>query len=484
MRRRERRRTSPLYNELKGGEAQFLVDYHDYYRTPRGFHPRAVNSGNSWTITTPLSFMNMPILTYIKEISPRPILFIHGEKAHSRYFSETAYAAAAEPKELMIIQGANHVDLYDRVDVIPFDAIAALLRQEPEGPGMTDTSTYLAHAWAARRARAPLAPLDIPRRAPTPRDVRIEILYCGICHSDLHYTHDDWHDALPAVYPAVPGHEIVGRVSAVGASVTKHAVGDLVAVGCLVDSDHTCPNCRAGRENFCPNQTLTFGSPDRHGTAPMTFGGYSSSIVVDEHFVLRVPTNLDPAGAAPLLCAGITTYSPLKRNGVGPGKKVGIVGLGGLGHMGVKLARAFGAHVVVLTTSPRKAADALRLGAHEVILSTDADAMKAHAGSFDFILDTVSAEHDINADPRAAEARRQPDAGRRTAQAVVVVVVRADLRQPQRVGIEHRRHRADAGDARLLRCASHHRRRRGDRRCSRSTRPGSASRRATSSTAS
>ena len=194
----------------------------------------------------------------------------------------------------------------------------------------------------------------------------------------------------------VPGHEIVGRVSAVGAEVTKHAVGDLVAVGCLVDSDQTCPICRAGRENFCPNLTLTFGSPDRHGTAPMTFGGYSSSVVVDEHFVLRVPAKLDPAGAAPLLCAGITTYSPLKRNAVGPGKKVGIVGLGGLGHMGVKLARAFGAQVVVLTTSPRKAADALRLGAHEVIVSTDAAAMAVHAGSFDFILDTVSAEHDIN----------------------------------------------------------------------------------------
>jgi uncharacterized zinc-type alcohol dehydrogenase-like protein len=261
---------------------------------------------------------------------------------------------------------------------------------------MTDTSTYLAHAWAARSARAPLAPLDIPRRTPTPRDVQIEILYCGICHSDLHYTHDDWHDALPAAYPAVPGHEIVGRVSAVGADVTKHAVGDLVAVGCLVDSDSTCPNCCAGRENFCPNQTLTFGSRDRHGTAPVTYGGYSSSIVVDEHFVLRVPANLDPAAAAPLLCAGITTYSPLRRNGIGPGKKVGIVGLGGLGHMGVKLARAFGAHVVVLTTSPRKVADALRLGAHEVIVSTDGKAMKAHASSFDFILDTVSAEHDIN----------------------------------------------------------------------------------------
>ncbi|WP_445322967.1 NAD(P)-dependent alcohol dehydrogenase [Ramlibacter sp. AN1133] len=174
-------------------------------------------------------------------------------------------------------------------------------------------------------------------------------------------------------------------------------VADAESRGCLVDSDRSCPHCRSGRENFCPDLTLTFGSRDRHGTAPMTFGGYSSSIVVDAHFVLRLPAKLEPAAAAPLLCAGITTYAPLKRNGAGPGKKVGIVGLGGLGHMGVKLARAFGAQVVVLTTSPRKAADALRLGAHEVVVSTDADAMMAHAGSFDFILDTVSADHDINA---------------------------------------------------------------------------------------
>lgn len=258
-------------------------------------------------------------------------------------------------------------------------------------------STYLAHAWAAARQHAALAPLDIPRRMPTPRDVQIDILYCGICHSDLHYTHNDWAATLPAVYPVVPGHEIVGRVKAVGAAVSAHRVGDLVAVGCLVDSDRSCPACRAGRENFCPAQTLTFGSPDRHGAAPMTYGGYADSIVVDEHFVLRVPPNLDPARAAPLLCAGITTYSPLKRNAVGPGKKVGIVGLGGLGHMGTKLARAFGAHVVVLTTSPRKQADAIGLGAHEVVISTDPQAMLQHAGSFDFILDTVSADHDINA---------------------------------------------------------------------------------------
>ncbi|QLQ26115.1 MAG: NAD(P)-dependent alcohol dehydrogenase [Dechloromonas sp.] len=251
-------------------------------------------------------------------------------------------------------------------------------------------------SYAAHSATDPLGPFDINRRSPGPDDVAIEILFCGICHSDLHYTHNDWADALPAVHPCVPGHEIVGRVTTVGARVTKHRFGDLVAVGCLVDSDHTCPNCQAGLENFCRNLTLTFGSVDRHGTAPMTFGGYSESIVVNERFVLRVPTNLDPAGAAPLLCAGITTYSPLRRFGVGPGKKVGIVGLGGLGHMGVKLARAFGARVVVFTTSPRKVEDALRLGAHEVVVSSNAGEMSKHAGSFDFILDTVSAEHDIN----------------------------------------------------------------------------------------
>ena len=255
---------------------------------------------------------------------------------------------------------------------------------------------YKAKAYSAASATSALAAATIPRREATERDVQIEILFCGICHSDLHYTRNEWSDVLPAMYPCVPGHEIVGRVAKVGPGVTRYKAGDLVAVGCLVDSDHTCPNCQAGLENFCPNLTLTFGSVDRHGTAPMTFGGYSESIVVDERFVLRVPPNLDPAGAAPLLCAGITTYSPLRRNGVGPGKKVGIVGLGGLGHMGTKLARAFGAHVVVFTTSPRKIEDAMRLGAHEVVVSRNADEMKKHAGSFDFILDTVAADHDIN----------------------------------------------------------------------------------------
>lgn len=256
---------------------------------------------------------------------------------------------------------------------------------------------YTTPAYAAASAKSPLAAATIPRREPTERDVQIEILYCGVCHSDLHYARDEWREVMPAVYPCVPGHEIVGRVVKVGGGVTRFKAGDRVGVGCLVDSDRTCPNCRAGEEQFCPGMVLTYGSPDRHGTAPVTYGGYSSSIVVDEGFVVRIPSNLDLAGAAPLLCAGITTYSPLRHWEVGKGKKVGVVGLGGLGHMGVKFAHAFGAHTVVFTTSPGKREDALRLGADEVVVSRNADEMKKHAGSFDFILDCVAADHDINA---------------------------------------------------------------------------------------
>jgi uncharacterized zinc-type alcohol dehydrogenase-like protein len=254
---------------------------------------------------------------------------------------------------------------------------------------------YNAKAYAASSATSPLAGTTIPRRDPGERDVQIEILYCGICHSDLHSVRDEWSEFMPTQYPIVPGHEIVGRVTQAGSAVTKFKVGDLAAVGCLVGSDLTCPLCKSGRENFCPNLKLTFNSPDEN-TGAMTYGGYSDSIVVDEHFALRVPGNLELSAAAPLLCAGITTYSPLRRNGVGKGKKVGIVGLGGLGHMGVKIARALGAHVVVFTTSPSKKDDALRLGAHDVVLSRDANEMQKHAGSFDFILDAVSADHDIN----------------------------------------------------------------------------------------
>ena len=255
---------------------------------------------------------------------------------------------------------------------------------------------YKTKAYSAASATSPLASTKIPRRDPAENDVQIEILFCGICHSDLHSVRNEWSEFMPTVYPIVPGHEIVGRVTKAGSAVTKFKPGDLAAVGCMVDSDGTCPECRAGLEQFCPNMTLTFNSPDKH-LGGVTFGGYSDSIVVDQRFVLRVPANLKPAGAAPLLCAGITTYSPLHRAGVSKGKKVGVVGLGGLGHMGVKFAHAFGAHVVVFTTSPKKKEDALRLGADEVVISRNADEMQKHVESFDFILDTVSAEHDVNA---------------------------------------------------------------------------------------
>jgi uncharacterized zinc-type alcohol dehydrogenase-like protein len=255
---------------------------------------------------------------------------------------------------------------------------------------------YNAKAFSAASATTPLAPATIARRDPTPSDVQIEILFCGICHSDLHQARNEWSSVMPTVYPCVPGHEIVGRVTKTGSGVTRFKVGDLAAVGCMVDSDGTCSECKEGLEQFCPNLTLTYNFPDKH-TGGVTYGGYSESIVVDERFVLTIPSNLDLAGAAPLLCAGITTYSPLRRAQIGKGKKVGIVGLGGLGHMGVKIAHAFGAHVVVFTTSPGKKDDALRLGADDVVISRNADEMARHAGSFDFILDAVAADHDVNA---------------------------------------------------------------------------------------
>ena len=255
---------------------------------------------------------------------------------------------------------------------------------------------YNAKAYSAASAKSPLASATIPRRDPTERDVQIEILFCGICHSDLHQARNEWSGFMPTVYPCVPGHEIVGRVTKVGSAVKKFKPGDLAAVGCLVDSDRTCPECKAGFEQFCANMTLTYNSPDKH-TRGVTYGGYSDSIVVDERFVLRVPSNLDLAGAAPLLCAGITTYSPMRHWGVTKGKKVGVVGIGGLGHMAVKIAHALGAHVVAFTTSASKKEDALRLGADEVVVSRNANEMQKHAGSFHFILDAVAAAHDINA---------------------------------------------------------------------------------------
>jgi uncharacterized zinc-type alcohol dehydrogenase-like protein len=256
---------------------------------------------------------------------------------------------------------------------------------------------YAAKAYAAQSDASGLAPAAIRRREPGPNDVQIDVLFCGVCHSDLHQVRNEWEQMMPTVYPCVPGHEIVGRVVKAGIAVKKFRVGDLAAVGCMVDSDRVCPNCRAGNEQFCDGPaTFTYNSEDNH-LGGVTYGGYSDSIVVDEAFVLRVPKNLDPAAVAPLLCAGITTYSPLRHWKVGNGQKVGIVGLGGLGHMGVKLANAFGAHVVLFTTSPDKKEDALRLGASEVVVSKNEAEMAKHAGSFDFILDTVSAEHNLNA---------------------------------------------------------------------------------------
>ena len=255
---------------------------------------------------------------------------------------------------------------------------------------------YKTKAYSATSAASRLAGTTIARRDPGEHDVQIDILFCGICHSDLHQVRDEWKSVMPTVYPCVPGHEIVGRVSAVGSQVTKFKAGDIAAVGCMVDSDGTCPECQAGLEQFCPNVTLTYNAPDKN-QGGVTYGGYSDSIVVNERFVLHVPAGLDLAGTAPLLCAGITTYSPMRHWGVSKGKKVGVVGLGGLGHMGVKFAHALGAHVVVFTTSPNKKEDAHRLGADEVVVSRNADEMQKHAGSFDFILDAVSAEHDINA---------------------------------------------------------------------------------------
>ncbi len=257
--------------------------------------------------------------------------------------------------------------------------------------------TYPAKAYAAQSPASGLSPFSLRRRSPGPQDVQIEILYCGVCHSDLHQVRNEWKEVMPTIYPCVPGHEIVGRVVKVGSAVKKFKEGDIAAVGCMVDSCRVCANCRAGEEQYCEKfMTLTYNAEDKI-LGGVTYGGYSQSIVVDEAYVLRVSNKLDAAGTAPLLCAGITTYSPLRHWKVGKGQKVGIVGLGGLGHMAVKFAHAFGAHVVLFTTSPNKAADALRLGANEVVVSKNEAEMSKHAGSFNFILDAVSADHDLNA---------------------------------------------------------------------------------------
>jgi alcohol dehydrogenase (NADP+) len=258
----------------------------------------------------------------------------------------------------------------------------------PDAPLVINTRAY-----GTRAANAPLGPMQIQRREPRAQDIQIDILYCGICHSDIHTARNEWQNT---VYPCVPGHEIIGRVVKAGRDVKKFREGDIAGVGCLVDSCRTCESCRDGLEQFCENTaTFTYNGEDRV-SGGHTFGGYAETIVVDEAFALRVSDKLNLAGAAPLLCAGITTYSPLRRWKVGVSQKVGVVGLGGLGHMAVKFANAFGAHVVLFTTSANKTADARRLGAHEVILSRDPDQMARQANTFDFILDTVSARHDLN----------------------------------------------------------------------------------------
>ncbi|MCB0445270.1 MAG: NAD(P)-dependent alcohol dehydrogenase [Gelidibacter sp.] len=249
-------------------------------------------------------------------------------------------------------------------------------------------------AFGTKAANAALEPLDIERRSITSKDIKIDIAYCGVCHSDIHTARNEWHGS---VYPVVPGHEIIGRVIETGAEVTHFKIGDLVGVGCMVDSCHSCSACEDHLEQFCENKaTYTYNSPDKHLAGQRTYGGYSTTIVVDEAFVLHIPETIDAAAAAPLLCAGITTWSPLRHWNIKKGDKVGIVGLGGLGHMGVKFANALGAHVVMITTSPSKAADAKALGANDVLISSDAQALKAQANSFDFILNTIPVGHDMD----------------------------------------------------------------------------------------
>ena len=252
---------------------------------------------------------------------------------------------------------------------------------------------YTAIGYAAQSATTPLAPMKFERRSPRADDVAIDILYCGVCHSDIHQARNEWGIA---VYPLMPGHEIIGRVTAVGDKVTAYKVGDLVGVGCMVDSCRTCEACAKDLEQYClEGPTMTYATPDRVDGSN-TMGGYSDSIVVSEHFVVKIPAKLDLASAAPILCAGITTYSPLKHYGVKAGDKVGILGMGGLGHMGIKFAKAMGAEVTLFTRSASKAEEGRRQGADHVIVSTDAEQMQAAAGSFDFLLDTIPVQHDLN----------------------------------------------------------------------------------------
>jgi len=255
-------------------------------------------------------------------------------------------------------------------------------------------SHTIVKAYGATASTEDLKSLDIERRAVGVNDVNIDITYCGVCHSDIHTAKNDWKGTN---YPVVPGHEIIGRVTAIGNNVQTYKVGELVGVGCMVDSCQTCASCEQDLEQFCEKgATFTYNSPDTHIAGAQTYGGYATSVVVDEKFVLRVPENLDEAATAPLLCAGVTTWSPLTHWKVKKGDKVGVIGLGGLGHMGVKFANALGAHVVMITTSPEKGKDAKRLGAHDVLVSKDAKDMKKHQGSFDFILNTIPVGHEMD----------------------------------------------------------------------------------------
>jgi uncharacterized zinc-type alcohol dehydrogenase-like protein len=264
-------------------------------------------------------------------------------------------------------------------------------------PTKSGVKSVTAKSYAAKSPTSKLEPHNIQRREPTDNDVVLDILYCGVCHSDLHAVRNEWSEFMATTYPCVPGHEIAGRVTKVGKNVTRFKAGDHAAIGCMVDSCRTCENCKEGLEQYCQNgMTLTYNSEDKH-LGGVTYGGYSESVTVDQDFLLKVSDKLNLAAVAPLLCAGITTFSPLHHWKIAKGQKVGVVGLGGLGHMGIKFAHAMGAHVVLITTSPGKAADAKRLGADEVVISKDADALAKHAGGFNFILDTVSAVHDINA---------------------------------------------------------------------------------------
>ncbi len=311
-------------------------------------------------------------------------------------------------------------------------------------------------AFAAQSATTPFGPAMIERREPGPRDVAIEILFCGVCHSDLHTARGEWPGTQ---YPCVPGHEIIGKVTSVGKDVTRFKPGQIVGVGCMVDSCRTCASCGEGLEQYCDGPVGFTGTYNGAvGGGPNTHGGYSAAITVDEHFVLSINhAEKDLAAVAPLLCAGITTWSPLKHWGAGPGKKVGIVGIGGLGHMGVKLSHALGAHTVAFTTSPDKVADAKALGADEVVVSKDEAQMKKHLNSFDMILNTVAAPHNLDAFTLAAQARRHHGAGRRAVHAAPLARgVQSGVQAPGHCRLADRRHSRNPGDAGFLRQARHH----------------------------